>query len=234
MLQIDLSGRVALVTGARAGIGAEIATVLAEAGADVMRHSGRSGGNAADVSDPVEVQRLLDRVVDECGSLDIVVNNAALQPVTPFDHISPQEWNEVVGVGLSAVHFVTQAAGALMGQGSTIVNIASIEGLQPAIAHSHYATVKAAVIMHTRAAAAELGPRGIRVNSVSPGLIDRDGLAEAWPDGVERYTRTAPLGRLGTARDIGLSIAFLASDLAQWITGTNLVVDGGVLATSTW
>lgn len=234
MLQIDLSGRVAVVTGARAGLGAEIATVLAQAGAEVMRHSGRSGENSADLSDPTEVRQLLNRVVDERGSLDIVVNNAALQPVTPFDQISPQEWNDVLGAGLSAVHFVTQAAGALMGDGSTIVNIASIEGLQPAIAHSHYATVKAAVIMHTRAAAAELGPRGIRVNSVSPGLIDRDGLAEAWPDGVARYADAAPLGRLGTARDIGSCIAFLASDLAQWITGTNVVIDGGVLATSTW
>ncbi|MGI9610731.1 MAG: SDR family NAD(P)-dependent oxidoreductase [Acidimicrobiia bacterium] len=234
MLQIDLSGRVAVVTGASAGIGAEIATVLTEAGATVVRHSGRSGDNPADLSDPTQVQEFLTRTDAGYGRLDIVVNNAALQPVTPFDQISPREWNDVVGAGLSAVHFITQTAGSLMGEGSTIVNVASIEGLQPAVAHSHYSTVKAAVIMHTRAAAAELGPKGIRVNSVSPGLIDADGLAEAWPDGVDRYTRAAPLGRLGTARDIGLCIAFLASDLAQWITGTNVVVDGGVLATATW
>jgi 3-oxoacyl-[acyl-carrier protein] reductase len=234
MLPIDLSGQVALVTGARAGLGSEIADVLAEAGAHVVRHTGRAGDNGADLSEHAQVDRFLARTAEEHDGLHIVVNNAALQPVTPFDRIGPEEWGDVVGAGLSAVHFVTQAAGALMGEGSSIVNIASIEGLQPAIAHTHYSTVKAAVIMHTRAAAAELGPKGIRINSVSPGLIDRPGLVDTWPEGVGRYCRAAPLGRLGTARDVATAVAFLASDLAAWITGTNVVVDGGVLATSTW
>jgi 3-oxoacyl-[acyl-carrier protein] reductase len=234
MLQIDLTGRVALVTGAKGGIGAEIAAVLSRAGAHVVRHTGRSGENPGDLSEPDQVDRLVSRTAEEHGGLHIVVNNAAFQPVTPFARITAREWNEVIGAGLSAVHFVSQAAGALMSDGSSIINIASIEGLQPALAHSHYSTVKAAVIMHTRAAAAELGPKGIRVNSVSPGLIDRDGLVDAWPDGVDRYIQAAPLGRIGTARDIGSTVAFLASDLAQWITGANVVVDGGVLATSTW
>ncbi len=234
MLHIDLSGKVAVVTGARAGIGSIIADVLAEAGAHVVRHTGRSGENSADLSDRTQVDRFLTEVTQQHDGLHIVVNNAALQPVTPFDQISAEEWTEVVGAGLSAVHYVTQVAAGLMGDGSSVVNIASIEGLQPAIAHSHYSTVKAAVIMHTRAAAAELGPKGIRINSVSPGLIDRDGLADAWPEGVDRYTRAAPLRRLGTGRDVALAVAFLASDLARWITGTNVVVDGGVLATSAW
>ncbi|NNE96428.1 MAG: SDR family oxidoreductase [Acidimicrobiales bacterium] len=234
MLQIDLSGKVAIVTGARAGIGAAIAAVLAEAGADVERHTGRSGERGADLADPGAVDGLISSVVAERGRLDILVNNAALQPVTPFDEIDPDEWKAVVDSGLSSVHFATQAAGRVMGSGSAVVNIASIEGIQPALSHSHYSTVKAAVIMHTRSAAAALGPAGIRVNCVSPGLIDRDGLAEAWPEGVTRYAEAAPLGRIGTAHDIGRAVAFLVSDLAGWITGSNLVVDGGVLATSTW
>ncbi len=234
MLHIDLSGKVAVVTGARAGLGSKIADVLAEAGAHVVRHTGRSGENGADLSDPREVDRFFAGVVHEHNGLNIVVNNAALQPVTAFDQISPEEWSDVLGAGLSAVHYVTQVAAGLMGEGSSIVNIASIEGLQPAIAHSHYSTVKAAVIMHTRAAAAELGPMGIRINSVSPGLLDRDGLGDDWPDGVARYARAAPLGRIGTAQDVAMAVVFLASDLTRWITGANLVVDGGVLATSTW
>jgi NAD(P)-dependent dehydrogenase (short-subunit alcohol dehydrogenase family) len=122
-----------------------------------------------------------------------------------------------------------------MGDGGAIVNIASIEGLQPAFDHSHYAASKAAVIMHTRAAALELGSRGIRVNCVSPGLIDVAGrLEHAWPSGVERWHAAAPLHRLGRPDDVADAVLFLASDAARWITGANLVVDGGVLARNTW
>jgi NAD(P)-dependent dehydrogenase (short-subunit alcohol dehydrogenase family) len=88
--------------------------------------------------------------------------------------------------------------------------------------------------MHARAAAVELGPRGVRVNSVSPGLIHRDGIEEAWPDGVGRWKEKAPLGRLGDPRDVGDACVFLCSPMAKWITGVDLVVDGGVSARSTW
>ncbi len=120
------------------------------------------------------------------------------------------------------------------GGSGAIVNVSSIEGLQPAFAHSHYAASKAAVIMHTRAAALELGPRGIRVNSVSPGLIEAEGLDRAWPEGVARWHAAAPLRRLGTPTDVADAVLFLASPAARWISGSNLVVDGGVLAHSTW
>jgi NAD(P)-dependent dehydrogenase (short-subunit alcohol dehydrogenase family) len=120
------------------------------------------------------------------------------------------------------------------GSGGSIVHIASIEGSQPAPGHGHYSTAKAGVIMHARAAALEYGPDDIRVNSVSPGLIDRPGLDGTWPDGVARWRAGAPLGRLGTPEDVGDACLFLCSDLARWITGIDLVVDGGVLSGPTW
>jgi len=90
------------------------------------------------------------------------------------------------------------------------------------------------VLMHARAAALELGPHGIRVNAVAPGLIDRDGLAEAWPDGVARWQAACPLGRLGTPDDVADAVLFLLSDAARWISGATLTVDGGMLARPTW
>ena len=99
--------------------------------------------------------------------------------------------------------------------------------MQPAAGHSHYGAAKAAVVAHTRAAALELGPLGIRVNAVAPGLIARPGIAEQWPDGVARWEAACPLGRLGEPDDVADACLFLASDAARWITGAVLVVDGG-------
>jgi 3-oxoacyl-[acyl-carrier protein] reductase len=115
-----------------------------------------------------------------------------------------------------------------------VTHIASIEASAPAVLHAHYSASKAAVVMHARSAALEYGPYGIRVNTVSPGLIDREGLAEAWPDGVRRWRAAAPTGRLGRPEDVGDACVFLASSLASWVTGHDLVVDGGVSARPTW
>ena len=115
-----------------------------------------------------------------------------------------------------------------------IVNIASIEAQNPAVAHSHYDAAKSGIVMYTRAAAQELGRQGIRVNAVSPGLIWRDGLDTDWPDGVARYLRAAPLSRLGRPDDVADACLFLASSGARWITGANLVVDGGVLTNTVY
>ena len=115
-----------------------------------------------------------------------------------------------------------------------IVNIASIEGMDPAKGHAHYATSKAGMLMMTRAAALEYGEANVRVNAVSPGLIDRQGLVEDWPDGVERWMRRAPLQRLGLPNDVADAVLFLLSPAARWISGANLVVDGGMSAVSRW
>jgi NAD(P)-dependent dehydrogenase (short-subunit alcohol dehydrogenase family) len=252
---LDLTGRVALVTGAGAGIGAAIASRLAEANASLVVHyrfndegahmvadairarGGRAVVGYADLTRGHEVDRLFDAATDTLGLPDIIVNNAGTYPLAAVTDMSEEEWTLVVDANLKSVHLATQAAARrLMSaeQPGAIVNIASIEATNPAPLHAHYAAAKAAVVMYTKAAALELGPAGIRVNVVSPGLIWRDGLDEAWPDGVERYRAAAPLARLGHGADVADACLFLASPAARWISGIELVVDGGVLTNTAY
>jgi 3-oxoacyl-[acyl-carrier protein] reductase len=245
---LDLSGRGAIVTGAGNGIGRAIASRFAEAGAGIVVHFKTSeagarevvdaieakGGLAvalqADLGDRAQVQRLFDEALEALGRLDVLVNNAGIYPLSSLVEMTDDEWDAVVTGDLTSVHFCTQAAAVRLTDGGAIVNVASIEALQPMPDHAHYEAAKAGVLMHTRAAALELGPRGIRVNSVSPGLIDRGGLATDWPEGLARWRKAAPLGRPGTPEDVADACLFLASDAARWITGANLIVDGGALA----
>jgi NAD(P)-dependent dehydrogenase (short-subunit alcohol dehydrogenase family) len=118
--------------------------------------------------------------------------------------------------------------------GGAIVNIASIEGSDPAMGHSHYATSKAGLLMLTRSLTLEYGGKGIRTNAVSPGLIARDGIEENWPDGVARWQEYAPLKRMGDTTDVADAVLFLLSPAARWISGVNLVVDGGMSTVSRW
>lgn len=246
---LDFSGKVVLVTGGSGGIGRGIAVRFAQAGADVAINYRRSesgaaqtaaeiaklGGQAfifqADVTDPEDVERLVGAVVAHFGHLDVLVNNAGTFPLHALDEMSAEDWTQVVDANLTSTFLCTQAAARQMkaqGQGGAVVNIASIEGFQPAPHHSHYIAAKSGVLAFSSAAAYELGPAGIRVNAVSPGLIDREGLETDWPDGVARYTASAPLARLGQPEDVADACLFLASQGARWITGANLVVDGGV------
>lgn len=247
---LDLSGCNVLVTGAGAGIGSGIARRFAAAGAAVAvnyRRSadgakavveaiGSAGGRAvalqADVTRRSEVASLVEAAADALGGVDALVNNAGLYPLHPLVEMDDDQWDEVVDSNLRSTFLCTQVVARHMqatGRRGAIVNVASIEATNPAPAHSHYNAAKGGVLMHTRAAALELGPSGIRVNAVSPGLIWREGLDAAWPDGVERYRRAAPLGRLGEYDDVADACLFLASPLARWITGSELVVDGGVM-----
>jgi NAD(P)-dependent dehydrogenase (short-subunit alcohol dehydrogenase family) len=242
---LDLTGRVALVTGASGVIGAGIARRLHEAGATVIAH-GRSearlepllaelGHRAVGATGDVERDARDICAAAGLGGLDILVNNAGIQPVAPLAELENADLAEMFRVNAVGAAAMTREAAALMASaGGAIVNIASIEGMQPTVGHGHYAAAKAAVIMHTRAAALELGPRGIRVNCVAPGLIEAPGIGRDWPEGVERWHAAAPLERLGTPTDVADAVLFLASPAARWITGATLVVDGGVLTHNTW
>jgi len=239
---LDLAGETVLVTGASGNIGQGIAERLAEAGASIIVHyhrntpaaeelAGRLGG-ATVVQADLASEAAVDAMYAKARPT-MVVNNAAAQPLKGLEDMSYEEWRAMLAANLDGAFLVTQrAARAWSGSGGAIVNIASIEALDPAVGHGHYATSKAGLLMLSRAAALELGSAGIRVNCVSPGLIDKGGLADEWPDGVARWLDRAPLGRLGTPKDIADAVLFLLSPAARWISGTNLVVDGGMSAQS--
>mgnify|MGYP001823033888 CR=1 FL=1 len=249
-VKFDFNGRVVLVTGGCSGLGAFLTQGFAFAGASVAAnyHSSRdaadqlveeitsSGGRVvaiqADVTDEAQVGEMIAQTVETFGQIDVLINNAGIYPVTPFLETSVDEWDRVLDANLRSTFLVTQATArqmAAQGDGGAVVNIASIEGINPAPGHSHYNAAKGGVIMLTKSLAAELGQHGIRVNAVSPGLLWRKGLDQDWPDGVARYKKASPLGRLGYPEDIADACLFLSSSAASWITGINLVVDGGVM-----
>lgn len=259
---IDLDGAVVIVTGGASvpgkgigsGVGAGICRGFAAAGARIVVHyrsaiteaealvaalQGRGAEAIAvggDLVDEAACEALVEAAVRAFGRLDVLVNNAAVQPVQALAPMTLADWRAVVDVNLAAVFAMTQAAARVMAaqDGGSIIHIASIEGSHPALSHAHYDASKAAVIMHARAAAIEYGPRGIRVNTVSPGLIARPGLEEDWPEGVARWRAAAPLTRMGTPADVANACVFLASPMAAWITGHDLVVDGGMTSHPLW
>jgi NAD(P)-dependent dehydrogenase (short-subunit alcohol dehydrogenase family) len=252
---LNLHGKVALVTGASGGIGRVIAERLAAAGAKVAVHyhmnvasaeraverittaGGVAKAFGADIGNEAACGALFEAIGSSLGPVDILVNNAADQSVQSLQSMPLAAWQAMMATNLDGIFLTTRLAADSMiarSAAGAIVNIVSIEGHSPASGHGHYATSKAGQLMFTRASALEYGRNGIRVNSVSPGLIDRPGLAEDWPPGVARWTTAAPLERLGQPEDVADAVLFLVSPAARWITGADLLVDGGVSTRPTW
>jgi NAD(P)-dependent dehydrogenase (short-subunit alcohol dehydrogenase family) len=248
---LDLTGKVALVTGAGSGLGQGLAARFAEAGAAVIVHYRQSADGARSVVHRIEgaggralavpgdlareddAARAVAAAVGAFGRLDVLINNAGIYPVAGLLEMTAAQWDEMMAATLRSAVLCTQAAARRMiaqGTGGAVVNVTSIEAERPARGHAHYGAAKAGLAACTRVAALELAPHGIRVNAVAPGLIGREGLEQAWPDGVARWLSAAPLGRLGTPEDVADACLFLASPAARWITGVSLAVDGGVLA----
>lgn len=250
---LDLTGKTAIVTGASQGIGAAIALRLGEAGANIVIHYKSNKADAeticsditkggskaivysAELSNQSGVQGLVDAAYSHFGQLDILINNAGIFPVKALLEISHEEWKAMYAANTESTFLCTKLAATRMQQNAkpsecVIINIASTSATSPAEAHSHYNSCKSAVLMFTRSAAKELGSFGIRVNAVSPGLTNRDGLEESWPEGVRSWTQQAPLGKLVEPSDIADACLFLASPSARSITGHNLIVDGGMMS----
>jgi NAD(P)-dependent dehydrogenase (short-subunit alcohol dehydrogenase family) len=247
---LDLAEKVVIVTGGGSGVGRGVALRIAEAGARVVVHFHTSaagaagvveavvaaGGQAtvhqADLSAPDAAAGLIASAVTAFGRVDALINNAGVYPLASVLDMTLEQWDTLMNANLRSVFLCTQAAARQMiaqASGGVIVNITSIEAENPALNHSHYNASKGGVLMYTRAAAGELGRHGIRVNAVAPGLIWKDDIEQTWPDGVARWRRAAPLGRLGMPEDVADACLFLVSPAARWITGASLTVDGGVM-----
>ena len=249
--EYGLEGRVAIVTGAGRSLGRAIATVLAEAGADVVlcdiskphledvagevEALGRTGiPVVCDVTDRDALAAMIATCNAELGTPTIAVANAGVfQDVQPAQDVSPEEWDEVVGVDLTGVWHTCQLAGREMiaNEGGAIVATASIMGVVAGPGEASYNAAKFGVVGLTKVLAAEWAEHGITVNAVSPGFMERDvEPLKDDPDAVDQIMSRAPLARWGQPREIGLATAFLVSPAAAFITGANLPVDGGWLA----
>ncbi len=248
-MQISLDGKVALVTGASKGIGKAIARTYASAGAKVMLSSrkreqleaaaseisGETDVFAANAGDPAAAAACVDATLERFGRLDVLVNNAATNPYFgPTLGIDEARWDKTVQVNLRGPLAWCEAAWnkAFKDDPGVIINMSSLGGMQPEAGLGVYNLTKAALIHVTRQLASELGPT--RVVGIAPGLVQTDFSAFLVENFGDKLASSLPLGRLGQAQDIANLAVFLGSDLASWITGSTIVIDGGAWARTSW
>ncbi|AXK32537.1 SDR family NAD(P)-dependent oxidoreductase [Streptomyces armeniacus] len=245
-----LTGAKVLVTGGTRGVGRGIVSVLAAAGADVAtcyrqdaeaaaaleRELKRNGGDhhvlRADLAQPEEIARLVAECGTRFGRLDAVVNNAGAISHIPYGELPLDEWHRVIDTNLTAAHLVVQHALPLLPEGASVVNVGSKSAEVGIPLRAHYTAAKAALAGLSRSLAKELGPRGIRVNVLAPGVIETEAIgalpAEQAAAMRERYSRKTALGRLGAPDEVGGAVLFLVSGLSRYVTGEVLHVDGGI------
>lgn len=244
-MQIDLSGRVAIVTGSTRGIGHAIAATLAGCGArvavvgrDAARASDAAGalgndarGYAADVSDTGQVASLIESVERDFGSVDILVNNAGLTRDNILLRLKDEDWDAVLNANLRGAFAAVRAAarGMMKRRWGRIINISSVVGLIGNKGQSNYAASKAGLIGFTKSVAKEFASRNILANVIAPGFIETDMTSALSAEARAALSAQIPLERLGTPKDIAAVAAFLASEHAAYITGQVFVVDGGMV-----
>jgi NAD(P)-dependent dehydrogenase (short-subunit alcohol dehydrogenase family) len=237
-----LEDTTAIVTGGSTGIGKAIATTYLEQGADVViaNRSGDGGRQTAeelgcdfqecDVSDPGQVERLVEETVENFGQLDVMVNNAGIGRQGSITDMTLEDWDDVMQTNLNGIMYGTRyALPHLLESEGSIVNIASIYGLVGAPSATAYATTKSGIVNLTRSVAVDFAEDGVRVNSICPGFVETPMTEPAFEDETfYEYVRgNTPLGRVAQPEEIAGLAAFLASDLASYITGVNVPVDGG-------
>lgn len=242
-----LDGRVAIVTGASSGLGAGFARALASAGATVVLAARRQeklealateiradGGKVStvscDVSEPEQCAAMVRTAMDEHGRIDILVNNAGLGTAVPALKETPEQFRSVVDVNLNGAYWAAKECAAVMGPGSSIVNVASVLGLTAGFApQAAYSATKAAVLGLTRDLSAQWGSRrGIRVNALAPGYFASEMTDEIPAPMLETITGRTVFGRLGLQPELDAALVFLVSDASSFVTGTTLTVDGGM------
>ena len=251
MIQIDLTGKVALVTGAGQGLGEATARMLHQAGATLALNDLADAGSdrsarldqlaadladrascfTADVRDLPAIEQMVGQLIEELGGLDIVVNNAGIYIPGDSQDLSLDDWDRVVGLNLRAVFAATKFAVPHLRKSAAgrIINIASVHATRGGGGPA-YAPAKAGLVNLTRDTAVEVAADGVTANAICPGYIETAIQDYLTPEQIETVRQRTPLPRFGTPKDIGRACVFLASDDASWITGVSLPVDGGWLA----
>jgi 3-oxoacyl-[acyl-carrier protein] reductase len=243
-MELTLSGKKALVTGGTRGIGREITCALARAGADVLTCYRQDASRAddlgrelkqiagdhhviqADVTSETDVADLIGECRTRFGTLDIIVNNAGVISHVPFEQLELAEWRRILDSSLTATYLVVRAALPLLGASASVINIGSGAAAVGVPLRAHYTAAKAGLIGLSRSLCKELGPKGVRVNVVTPGVIATE--AELPAEVIKRYQGMTALRRLGTPADVAAVVAFLASDASGYVTGATIAVDGGI------